>query len=351
MFFLFPTLFIILYNKIKTSNIVIIPLKEEYNVLNVEMTIGTPPQIFKHSIEQYLTTIWTSENFYNIHQSTSFKIIKENQKMNFQMYTIFGQLVEETFAFTTVELNNTENKGKTIILNNIPFVNTFNIRGFNSRVGGIGLAYKFHDIKYSFIHILYERKYIDYLSYSFIPSRFIDYSSPLLLLGKLPNDLTKNLNKVICKVNKKYYGWSCILNSLKINNHYYENNYYAYFQYSDHRILAPDDYMDFLNKYIFKEYIDKNICFYELYGMNHRFNCQCKIRETFPNIIFIFDGNKLELGGKELFFEEDNNCLFIIWDNHIRRNNWVFGHSFMNKFLMEFDYNSNEIYFYSKKKI
>ena len=264
---------------------------------------------------------------------------------------------------------------KNISLDDFWFVIVGNSRGYDSRVGGIGLTYKFSDEKYSLIHQFKKNKLIIHLSYGFIPPSLVhknnnisDNSTSmnnnkegLIFFGGVPKKYINNKYRYNCKVTEKYNFWSCELPYIFIgeisydninNNLLFKNKNYAYFNGAERRILAPEDFMTFLKFNYFKNEINNGTCKYYLYGMNYIFECICVIKNNFPNITLIFNNYQYKFTSEELFeYYGGGNCIFLIQGNHLRKNNFIIGTPFLHKFISNFDYETKYITFYSKNKI
>jgi hypothetical protein len=252
------------------------------------------------------------------------------------------------------------------------------IRGYDNRVGGIGLAYKFADEKYSLIHQLKEKNIINHLSYGFIPSLLINTyekneneninetllnnknKDGIVFFGGIPKNYIFNKYRYNCKLTEKYNFWSCELSHVFIGdinknnnseNIYFENNNYAYFNAAEMRILAPRDFIIFLKINYFQNELLDGDCKYYMYG-TYIFECKCELRDKFPNISFIFNNYKYTFTSSELFKDYGGGlCHFLIQDNSLRHNNFLFGAPFMSKVISNFDYETKYITFYSPNKL
>ena len=373
--------FIIIIHSISSSSIsydkyeekiIYFPIKLNFNAYFIDIYIGEPEQKLLLALDQELQVTWTDTIHYKqISSSTSKEINKT--KISFRKLNLFGNTISDQISFKNVlvmdyNLNNTLN----VSMNDFWFVVIENSRGYDSRVGGIGLSYKFAYEEYSLIHHLKKNNFINFLSYGFIPSSLLInnendnitslYKDGLIFFGGIPKKYIINKYRYNCKITEKYNFWSCNLpyilfgeilyDSTANNILFYENNNYAYFNGAERRILAPEDFMLFLKHNYFRDEINNRICKYYMYGMNYVFECACDIKNNLPNISFIFDNYQYKFTPRELFaYYGNGNCLFLIQGNHLRKNNFILGVPFLNKFISNFDYETKYITFYSEKQI
>ena len=329
------------------------PFKTNFGGYYMELFIGNPTQKIYHGIDQGLTVTWTDYSMYSPDKSSTKHIIKDDTQLKFQNMRLYGKEITDDIIF----LN--DNK-KDIIMNSFPFFLISNSRGYNSRVGGIGLAYKFTDTKYSLVHQLKQHNLISSLSFSLIPPNQNE-NNGTIYFGPIPLELTYNKKLSSCSIVGRYANWACDLSyiffgeiSYVYDNVYFNNKDYAYFQSAEKRILAPGKFMKYLNSTVFKEHIQNKKCFYEMYGMNFQFQCNCDIGYSLPDFNFVFDSISYTFTAKDLFeINHGDVCNFLIVSNHIRDNNWIFGTSFLKHYITKFDYEDKSVNFYysSDKKV
>ena len=340
------------------EKIIFFPIILNFNAFYTNIFFGEPPQKLFLSLDQELQVTWADTIHYKQENSLKSKEINKTA-ISFRKIELFGKTISDT-----VILNNNNNNSN-ISLDDFWFVVIGNSRGYDSRVGGIGLSFKFADEKYSLLHHLKTNNIINQLNYGYIPPSLINNNTEkegLFFMGGVPKMHILNKYRYNCKVTEKYNFWSCELpyiifgnithNKNSNNTLFYENKNYAYFNGAERRILAPEDFMSFLKHNYFRENIINETCKYYLYGMNHVFECICYINDSFPDINFIFDNYLYKFTSEELFQNYGGgNCLFLIQENHLRKNNFIFGTTFLKKFISNFDYETKYITFYSDKKI
>ena len=351
--------------------IVYIPITLNFNAYFSNIYIGDPPQKLLLPLDQELQITWADTIHYKKEDSFSSKEINKT-KISFRKVNLFGNTISDKIYFINDDIDT--NCSNNITINDFWFVVVGNSRGYDSRVGGIGLSFIFSYEEYSLIHHLKKNNLINYLSYGFIPPQLIINNNlndsntsfinkeGFIFFGGLPKNYIINKYRYNCKITGKYNFWSCDLPYILFgeityysnpnNTLFFENNNYAYFNGAERRILAPEDFMLFLKHNYFKNEIINGTCKYYLYGMNYVFECLCNIINIFPNISFIFDNYQYKFTSDELFdYYGGGNCLFVIQGNHLRKNNFVFGTPFLNKFISNFDYETKYITFYSENKI
>lgn len=327
---------------LEENKIVAIPYKVFFGAYYFYLQLGKPSQMLFHAIDQEREFTWTSNDYYIREKSTTVKVLKETN-LRFRDLNMYGSILEERLNLTADNL-----------LNDFPFWVINNTRGFNSRIGGIGFAYKFRDKRYSIIHRLKEDGQINYLSYSFVPLN--QDEGTFYLGGILPNSIS-NKKQSSCKVTGKYSNWACDLSyvffgniSYVYDNVYYNNHDYAFFQVGDRRILAPDAFINYLNNSYFQSHILNGECSISI-SMNKVFECNCDIIPKLQEVYFIFDSKAYLFKASELFEANNSKCTFLITSNHIRDNNWLFGTVFLNRYISLFDYNAGKVTFYSNEEI
>ena len=363
------------------EKIIYFPIVSNFNAFYANIFIGEPEKKVLLPLDQEMQILWADSGGYHPENSVTSKTISET-KISFRYHSFYGKTISDKICLkNNIDINTNEisNTTKNISLDNFWFITVGNIRGFDSRVGGIGLAYKFEDEKYSLIHQLKNKSLISHLNYGFIPSTLINtYNNDeimninetnldnknkngIIFFGGVPKNYINDKYRYNCKLTEKYNFWSCELSYVfigeinKYNNSkniYFTNKNYAYFNAADRRILAPKDFMSFLKINYFIEELLNRTCTYSMYGHNHIFECNCNIIDKFPNITFIFDNYKYIFTSSELFLNYGGGfCQFLIQENHLRSNNFLLGSPFLSKFISNFDYETKYISFYSENQL
>ena len=210
---------------------------------------------------------------------------------------------------------------------------------------GISFARKFKDDSYSFIHRLYQDKFIDKLAYGFFP---IDSQKGKINFGTLSETINFKY-KTSCNAYNTDSSWGCHLTKVYFGNeeHYYMNNHKMYFQASDKRILVPKDFMAVLNQTYFNKYMEKGICSLLIGFGRHTYECLPEVKHSFPNLTLEFDSITIDLPLKDIINDEVRNIKFYLEENYFNEDEWVFGLTFFTKYPVYFDYEKNDITFFS----
>ena len=311
----------------------------------IDFFLGSQETRLFHGIDQGLTVTWTEKGKYTYEDSSTAKVIKDVQ-LKFQKFKLAGKEIEETLVFQS-------SSDDYVTIENFPIVMTRSTKGYNSRVGGVALAFNFTDEKYSLVHKMKKDKIIQYARFGLIRK---DNKNGVVFFGDLPSELS-NKHMYFCNVVGNYANWACELSyvffgkvSYIYKNDYYKNSDYSFFQTAEGRVLAPGKFINYLGETIMSKFGKK--CVKELYGMNYRFVCSCSVVDSFPRVSFIFHHHLIELEGKELFeIDHGDQCIFLIQSNHIRDNNWIFGNIFLEHFSTVFDYEKKRVEFYSDKEL
>ena len=365
------------------EKIVYFPIELNWRGFYSNIYIGEPEVKILLPLDQAMQILWADSGSYLQENSITSKVINDT-KISFRYNNFYGKTISDKICIrNNIDINNNEivNNTKEAVLDDFWFIKVGYVRGFDSRVGGIGLAYKFADERYSIIHQLKEKNIISHLNYGFIPYLLINTyenieeenanmnetilnnknKDGIVFFGGVPKNYIFNKYRYNCKLTEKYNFWSCELSHIFIgeinrynnsNNTYFENSNYAYFNAEQNSILAPDDFMSFLKINYFQEELLNENCKYYLYGASFIFECKCELRDKFPNISFIFDNYKYTFTSSELFIEYGGGfCHFLIQSNSYRKNNFALGTPFMSKFISNFDYETKYISFYSENKL
>ena len=335
----------------KSDKIIYIPYDLNFGAYFINISFGDPPQNAYLAIDQELSVTWTDAIHYKKENSLTCKELSDT-KLSFRKYNLFGKSIQDKI--------NLSSTNSTVLIDNFTFVSITNTRGYDSRIGGVGLTHKLQNTSYSLIHHLKKNNYINNLEYSFIPNKYINNNGSLtnggfIFFGGMPQYLLLNKNQYQCKKTRKFNFWSCELQyiflgkiSYSNKNNYYDNSDYSYFNGAERRILVPESFMKFLKNNYFNDQINENKCKYKMYGMNYLFECFCDVVNNLTNISFIIDDYQYEFKPEELFEKYGGGfCNFLIQSNHLRNNNFLFGTPFLNKYISNFDYEKEYIEFFT----
>lgn len=235
-----------------------------------------------------------------------------------------------------------------------------------------------YDIQYSLIDAFITQYPTNKKQYSFKP---ILVNPGTLYLGSIPQGIISNSTfSTSCKVHPLKNEWSCSLrriNYVSNNNNKHidisivsDYDYDNYFDIGENGFIYVNEaVLNDIKEKIFSEMINKGICVYERnVNVKYPFKCNCNVvfgNETvFGDIEIVFDNDiKLVFTAKDYFTKmnfdyESNMCycsisLLSLSENAVYVGNEkliIMGGSFMERFdLITFDYEQDEVVFYSEK--
>ena len=133
----------------------------------------------------------------------------------------------------------------------------------------------------------------------------------------------------------------------------YENNLQIVFDLETDFIIGTSYFFENVKKTIFKEYLEKKICFineYEEENGNHIIICEsifAQLIPRFPNLYFYHKelNYTFVLTNKELFKEYGNHIYFMIINKIYYIDYWYLGTVFLKKYPFLFDYDKKTISF------
>ena len=324
--------------------IISIPYREADNKLTTFLYLGYPSQDINVTLNQENDFTYFSFPDYDIKQSMTYGK-KGEERVSLNGYNIQASIVTEMIEFDcsmtmffidlyVYHFQNNPNKENSHYSNSL------------------SLSYNVKHSNYSLVNQIKHEKFIDKLSYGFHDT------TKKLYFGGFPERFLIDKYEAKCKVNdkfNKYKLWGCLLKNVYIGNSerekYIITNEYAYLTINERRIFTPEEFLVFLSNTIFKEYIERGQCKYKNSMSYKYFYCDCRYIDDFPNIIFDFNDYHFELNRSELFEEaKDNRCNFNIASNSENQIEkvWSFGRLFILKYHTLFDYDNNEIRFYSE---
>ena len=308
------------------------PFRKLYNLYEIKFGMGNFENITSE-ISLYLnrSIINTYLSLYSItfRESNESKnmTIKNIQTKLYKCYDLLTLINNENNNFFSVNISFYQQIYRQLSIN-------YNILSFSKN---------FEDFNTSLVYLLKYNDIIDSLKFSFI-NEFIEKYN--IYFGNLPNNII-NENKFSkkCKVNKKFFGWSCNLTSIIIDNKIIKNNYFSIFETNHSEIFVPKEIFNQIVKYL-NNLFSKKYCDI----MDNKIICKNYLINKFPNIIFVFDEKIGFIFNYEFLFNSIFGSSILIISVNPYRNEWNFGINFLEKFNITFDYEKNEIKFYSNNK-
>ena len=239
------------------------------------------------------------------------------------------------------------------------FLNINQMKYYTNANEAIALAYKFSDNKFGFLYQLKEKEIIDNLIFGFEPE---GREKGNLYLGGIPNEIIEHKNKAYCKIIKTNSFWSCSLDSVFFKQGrekiVYENpNAYVQFQPAIGGILVPKSFFKFLETKVFFYFLNSGYC---RIGENEKRRIFVCIREhiqQLPDINLVIDGYVFPIKTSELYDLNQrrirnspmDSILFI--ENIYEETIFQLGGLFLSKYISIFDYNADDINFYTNDTV
>ena len=224
---------------------------------------------------------------------------------------------------------------------------------------GIGLTFHFDNEKYSLIHQLYNSGFINSKKFYFVPPKK-DIKGELYI-GGIPKEKLENKYKSRCFLIKNSKKWSCDLNKVHIIINetidiYNPINETVTFTSNFNNIIAPQNFITFLKKKYINKLTDSGKCknrrINAKKGNNFKIACKCEILfNELHYITFILNNYEYKISIDELFQYDHGLCELLINGEINRTDEWIIGSLFYNKHIMEFNYESKSISFYSNEII
>ena len=224
---------------------------------------------------------------------------------------------------------------------------------FHYKDQGFGFAFKMKNSNFDIIKQLKKHNFIQKEVFSV---QTLTPTMSRLLFSLLPQkDILLYTYKGICNVDTKYDTWGCRMKKVVIDSNItYENDEYAYFQYSEREIYAPNDFIETIRTTFLKDLLELGICLYHDLSENNGssyFECDCY---NIPDIkIWFYLGNyRYSFNLKDLFEKKyRESCFMLIQKNINNKYTWILGSSFLVNYATEFDYENKKVTLYGNNII
>lgn len=316
---------------------------------DIKFEIGTPFKLKSFEIDLMIPFNFISGTYINrressTHEIKEHKIIKYRtiQKLNYDLITDIISV------------------GNDFILDSFPFYYT---EEFTLNFNKLSLSY--HCINsnnnMNLIHRLKSTNKIKSLAFGF---DFLDKKNGLLYLGGLPYNVTRTFQyNISCPITKTKFnnieraGWEFKINKINFGNitSDYKLNYdkgeYAVFQINTQKVIVSKNFQETLNDTIFNKMLSNEKCTIEKGTFYKFFLCECDVFENLPNLEVFFGGYGIVIESHDLIEKHMEKCKFLIEENQDKSNEWILGRVFMSKYKTEFDYDKNQVMFYSNNNI
>ena len=216
---------------------------------------------------------------------------------------------------------------------------------------GFGLPLKYENDSFSPIIQMKKRGLINKLSYTLFPKG--DNSNyGHLYFGDIPEKLILSMkNKALISINSNSNKWSFQLKQIKFGKTIYKNNDTSVFDVGEKIIIVSKDYYNYLEKAIFHQYINQQICKKNnLFNIASFYSCRCHIIKSLPPFEFMIDNKILFIDSQYLFEirdEDKSDCFFKMNVNDNNNNQWSFGTVFLDLFISQYNYDTHTVVLYS----
>ena len=326
--------------------------------LTTLISFGSMPFLLYTNIDLTLNFTWFSSS----RTETSFS---EN-RLRSSAITLFNadhlsSIYEDEMRITN-DLTNSKTALKSFRCNHLP-------QEIPRERHSIGLGRHFLQTQYSFTHQLYERNYIDRLTFSFVLNEYNATqrdSSNWLFFGTPPLTFLnpKTTPSMKCYVKPHLSSWSCDLYRIEFDDKhvqpYTRDNQIGYFQTYKYRILAPKAFLTYLSENVFSGYFSNHSCYFEDdTECNRKLVCRKEYKEWFESMRFCFgekDNKKcLRLPKDKMFVHYYKELMvLVVEENNVEcgtENVWMFGKYFMPLFNSTFSYEDDSVTFYSEVNV
>lgn len=327
-FFYFFT-FIIIQSQSQIS----IPYEQQNKKYTIAFSLGTPPHRQYKIIDQiHPYTLIISE--LEVSSFLRSKIVLGQDNITYQNQSLSAYLLQDKIAFIKDDDFKHDILGYKFYYTKRKFL----IREIEE---GLSLSFRHKDTSFSIVHLFYQKKLINQLSYSFEPKGYLGGN---IYFGAIPSDILSNYHSYgHCNVEKAYDSWGCNVKKIIIGNDVIQIKGYGIFNGGYPDLSVPSK--------VFKKFVTiartyarctEYIGVYSSYII-----CQGDIIKNL-NITFVFEGFKthLKLGN---FFNCSKICISRIISDKLYKTEFVFGALFLYQYLSIYDYEKQMIFLYSQK--
>ena len=328
----------------------------------LELCFGTPktchlltihPQSFLIWVQDSRSNIKKVKNRYDPNLSTTAFInntlieLKLEEGKNLKGYTTFDRIyTKNSFLFRGLFLSVVES-------------NHYDDEGM------IGMGYwgSHFEQRSSFINQLYFNELIYHRVFT---QSFTNNDRGIITFGEIPKEIINNYKKygrcpaLNKEVNGKFYKnrkWECQVDGIYFGDIYnetyvlnLENARASFFSFRK-RALIPREIFDFLEKNYFNELIQSRKCERALIGKYDTIKCKKQIIDG-PKINFIFGDWIMSLPPDKLFtYKKDSDSYEFMFYHKKDFESWSLGRPVVRLFHMVYDYQNQEIGFFSEKNV
>ena len=328
----------------------------------LELCFGTPKSCHLLTIHPQSFLIWVQDT-HNENEKIKVRYDPNKSTTAFVNHTLLELNLEKLKTL----------KGYTVF-DRIYTTNSFLFRGIFLSVveskhykdeGMIGLGYRgsHFEERASFINQLYWNELIYHRVFT---QYFSNNEEGVITFGEIPKEIITNYKKYgrCAALNKEVDGkiyknrkWECEVNGLYFGDIYDEkfvhklNNSRASFFSFRKRALVPKEIFDFFEQNYFPEFINNKTCQKDIVGKYDTIKCIKQIIDG-PKINIIYGDWVMSLPIDKLFMYKKKTKSYEFMFYH--KNNfehWSLGRPVVRLFHMVYDYQNQEIGFYSEKNV
>ena len=328
----------------------------------LELCFGTPkschlltihPQSFLIWVQDVKSSIKKSKNKYDPNLSTTAMAnktlieLKLDGEKNLKGYTVFDRIyTKNSFLFRGIFLS--------VVASN-----------HYEDDGMIGLGYlgSYFEQRASFINQLYHN---DLIYHRVFIQSFTNNERGTITFGEIPKEIVNNykkygrceaLNKIVDGKVYKNRKWECQVNGIYFGDVYNETYVYnlenaraSFFSFRK-RALIPQEIFDYFEKNYFSELIKNKKCERALIGKYDTIKCKKQIIEA-PKINLIYGDWVMSLPPDKLFiYKKETESYEFMFYHKKDFESWSLGRPVVRLFHMVYDYQNQEIGFYSENNV
>ena len=322
--------------------------------------IGTPFQPMNLVLDIGAERTWISEEIFNKTKSSSYKtqgFIEQKQQDKF--------LYRGAWSTELIQLSDKKLKDFDFLLVN-------KIESNDLFQGVLSLGREYDTKKFS---IVYRMSAASATFYNSFILKFIDNNKGELYIGDLTKELKDDKTLISsCKLINSKIKWSCMLTHVFVGDYgeqkyvdsYTEEQGYVikgkhnkieiidqpvYFESIYNKIYVPKEFISYLQKNVFINNSNKNeLCKCNNNDTKISFTCSKEEMNQINKLNFVFsDKMALTLPNSRLFDCNGDVCEYIIEYNEKYTNGWIMGLPLLRTYQMIFDYNKEDLLFYSNE--
>ena len=341
----------------------VVPNNEDFMCL--ELCISSPKYCRLFVIHGQSFYIWVQDIKNKDKSVESSKKYDPNKSTTSQVTRVLRKIeYEENQSITGYSIiDNIFIKDK--LLMKASFLSATETSSFKGDEGMIGLGFRgsSKEEKNSFINQLY---YNGLIFHRVFTQNFEKGDQGIITFGEIPKNIVddyKNygrcpaLDKIVEGKKVKNRKWECEINGIYFGDEYdeskvkkYENTRASFFSFRQ-RALVPSEVFEYFEKNYFEKYINDGICQKTTVNGYDIFGCKNKM-ENAPKINLIYGDWVMSLPPSKLFVYKKTSELyeFIIYHKQ-NFETWSLGRPIVRLFHMVYDYQNQEVGFYSKEDV